>query len=52
MTRCVLYARQSSGDDEQSESVDLQLSRLKALEGYKVEADFNCLLCSGMFRKI
>lgn len=24
----------------------------RALEGYKVEADFNVMLCSGMFRKI
>ena len=24
----------------------------RALEGYNVEADFNCMLCSGMFRKI
>lgn len=29
--KVLLYGRQSSGDDEQSESVDLQLSKLKAL---------------------
>lgn len=50
MTRCVLYARQSSGDDEKSESVDLQLARLKALaasRGWNVAGEYSDLDISG-----
>lgn len=50
MTRCVLYARQSSGDDEQSESVDLQLAKLKALataRGWEIVGEYSDLDISG-----
>ena len=50
MTRCLIYARQSSGDDEQSESVNLQLARLKALaasRGWEVAGEFTDLDISG-----
>ena len=47
---CVLYARQSSGDDERSESVDLQLARLKAMaasRGWTVIGEYSDLDISG-----
>lgn len=50
MTRCLLYGRQSSGDDEQSESVDLQLARLKALaasRGWEIVGEYSDLDISG-----
>ena len=45
-----LYGRQSSGDDEKSESVDLQLARLKALaasRGWDVAGEYSDLDISG-----
>ena len=50
MTRCVLYGRQSSGDDERSESVDLQLARLKAManeRGWTIAGEYSDLDISG-----
>ena len=50
MTRCLLYGRQSSGDDEQSESVDLQLARLKAMataRGWDIVGEYSDLDISG-----
>lgn len=48
--KVLIYGRKSSGGDEQSESVDLQLSRLKALaasRGWDVAGEYSDLDISG-----